>query len=297
MLVKNSPAVLEKAKKFIYQNGRLLDRARYEYFFENGSKEAVLSSLRAYQNDDGGFGHALEPDIRCPQSQPVATEFALSVMDEIDLFDPSIVQGIVRFLKHIAVKTGGFPFALKSLNDYPHAPWFTVERDDTASMNPTGRIIGLLFKQNAYTAFYEEEWFLQSVEYVWNHIDMVNASFYHDVIQCITFLENTPDRSRAEKFLSLVDKWLSRPGTIERNPEAVGYVHKILDWAPSRDSYCSKFITEAELELHLSYLVSQQQDDGGWPISWPAVSPMGELEWRGFITVERLKTLRSYGWL
>lgn len=73
--------ILERAKSFLYQNARLLDRRRYEYFFEEGTKEAVIEALRPYQNRDGGFGNALEPDIRCPHSQPVPTEMALTIMD------------------------------------------------------------------------------------------------------------------------------------------------------------------------------------------------------------------------
>jgi hypothetical protein len=50
-----------------------------------------------------------------------------------------------------------------------------------------------------------------------------------------------------------------------------------------------------ELQDHLQVLIEQQQEDGGWPISWPALSAGTELEWRGWVTVERLRTLKSYG--
>ena len=50
------------ARTFIYRNARPLDIVRWQYHFENGSKEEVLTALAAYQNADGGFGHALEPD-------------------------------------------------------------------------------------------------------------------------------------------------------------------------------------------------------------------------------------------
>lgn len=52
----------EKARSFIYHNARPLDIARWQYHFEGGSNEAVLTALAAYQNEDGGFGHALEAD-------------------------------------------------------------------------------------------------------------------------------------------------------------------------------------------------------------------------------------------
>ena len=44
-----------RAKKFILKNSRPLDMARWNYLFENGSKEEVINILKNYQNDDGGF--------------------------------------------------------------------------------------------------------------------------------------------------------------------------------------------------------------------------------------------------
>lgn len=288
--------ILEKAKLFIYKNGRLLDRRRFEYFFENGSKEAVIAALAAYQNEDGGFGNALEPDIRCPHSQPVATEVALKVMDEIGYFDQEIIRGVVRYLQKITVPTGGFPLAFRELNDYPHAPWWTVSDDHMANINPTGQIIGLLLKQHTVTDFYEEEWFRRTLQYLWDYVGHEQPSGFHDGVQWISFLEHVQDRSKAEAVLvSKVDPWLDKPNTIERNPTAEGYVHKVLDWAPSRESYAAKFVSEEELQSHLSHLVKQQEADGGWPISWPEVSPGSGMEWRGWMTVDRLKTLQSYG--
>lgn len=47
----------------------------------------------------------------------------------------------------------------------------------------------------------------------------------------------------------------------------------------------------------LEALAKKEQMDGGWPISWPAVSPGSELEYRGVVTLNALKTLRAYGML
>ena len=47
------------AADFIWRNARLLDRLRFAYHFLDGTQTAVLNSLRCYQNQDGGFGHAI----------------------------------------------------------------------------------------------------------------------------------------------------------------------------------------------------------------------------------------------
>lgn len=63
--------VFEKARQFVYRNARPVDLARWQYHFEGGSREAVLTALACYQNPDGGFGHALEADAWNPNSTPL----------------------------------------------------------------------------------------------------------------------------------------------------------------------------------------------------------------------------------
>ncbi|MCR8644439.1 hypothetical protein NV379_17430 [Paenibacillus sp. N1-5-1-14] len=287
--------VLLRAKDFIYKHARLLDRKRYEYHFEGGSSEEVIKVLRAYQNADGGFGNALEPDIRTPHSQPVPTEMAFMVMDEVNHYDQEIVQGIVEYLKNRTLPEGGLPFIFKDASEYPHTPWWAIEDDRQASINPTGSMVGYLYKQNAYKDFVYEDWFKKNEQYTWQYLDQGTPSGFHDGIHLITFLENVPDMLKASQHWSKVDEWLAQAGTIERDPHADGYVHKVLDWSPLATSYARKFVTEEEVQKHLDYLIEQQHEDGGWPISWNAISAATEYEWRGWLTVDRLRTLKSYG--
>lgn len=42
-----------------------------------------------------------------------------------------------------------------------------------------------------------------------------------------------------------INEWLRSSGTIELDPQAAGYVHKVLDWAPTPDSYAHKFIADS----------------------------------------------------
>src|SRR6266567_4641633 len=51
------------AAGFVAANARVLDRRRFQRLFENGPATAVRDAVAAYRNEDGGFGHALEPDL------------------------------------------------------------------------------------------------------------------------------------------------------------------------------------------------------------------------------------------
>ena len=65
------PVDLAAAETFIWSAARLVDRHRYAMLFEDGSADPVLAALSGYRNLDGGFGHELEPDLRCPASRRV----------------------------------------------------------------------------------------------------------------------------------------------------------------------------------------------------------------------------------
>lgn len=294
-----SRSVLERSKDFIYKNARLLDRVRFAYHFENGSKADILCALQAYQNEDGGFGNALEPDMRCPHSQPVTTETALLIIQEVGGFDSNVMlDGILSYLQGISLSGGGLPRATMAVNDYPHAPWWTTEQDGIPSLNPTGSIMGLLLGQSARTAFQTERWFQEHVSFIWRCLEESSAGpgDYHDAMQWISFLETVPgEPERTAKYKGILDEWLTGSKGIEKNVDAEGYVHKILDYAKTPDSYAYRLLQPADIERHLDWLMADQQADGGWNINFPAVSPAGEQEWRGSITVDRLITLKSYG--
>lgn len=89
-----------RAKKFILKNARPLDMARWNYLFENGSKEDVINILKTYQNTDGGFTNALEPDCWNINSTPLQTWAATRIIKEINLDDKNhpIIKGIIDSL-------------------------------------------------------------------------------------------------------------------------------------------------------------------------------------------------------
>jgi len=143
--------VFEKAKQFICENARPLDFARWKCHFENGNKEDVLCALSAYQNLDGGFGHALEPDAWNPNSSPIQTWTATEILHEIAFDDPThpLIKGILAYLESGEHFNGHFwHYVIKSNNEYPHAPWWHTESDSTChtDYNPTACLAGFIIR-------------------------------------------------------------------------------------------------------------------------------------------------------
>lgn len=286
---------LKRARSFIFNSARLLDRMRFAYHFEHGSREDVIRALEPYQNRDGGFGQALEPDMRCPDSQPVTTEMAISLLKEVGGWDSKLVPALLAYLEKLTLPGGGFPRATTAVNHYGHAPWWATEEDDIPSLNPTGKIVGLLLSSPLRQQLCDQDWIQAHLAFLWQMLEGSRPGDYHDGEQWLVFLANAPDSERAASLYPVLDEWLSSPGVIERDPHAVGYVQKVLDYAPTPESYAYRFVTKDEAELHLDELQKQQQADGGWLISWPAVSAASEQEWRGYVTINHLLTLRAYG--
>src|SRR5258707_13934510 len=78
-----SQQAFQQARRFILNEGRPLEQALFRHTFESGSVEDVLIALSALQNEDGGFGHALEPDARTPSSGALATAIGLTHLKDL----------------------------------------------------------------------------------------------------------------------------------------------------------------------------------------------------------------------
>ena len=263
-------------------------------FSERGPARRVVAALKAYQNPDGGFGYALEPDKRVPDSQPVDVEVALRTLDLAGaLAETAVRQELVlpacEFLASITTPEGGVPLSLPSAKRYPHAPWWAVDDNPPASLNPTASIAGLLLKNGI-----EHPWLDGAVAYCWRAIAASETEDFHYVMPMITFLEHASDRERAGREFERIAARVGRPGVVEMDPGALGYVHKPLEWAPAPDSLVRRLFDDETLARHLAALAARQQPDGGWPITWQPMSPGVELEWRGRVTIEALLTLDAY---
>jgi hypothetical protein len=283
--------VLESAKTFILSNARLLERALFAFLFQDGDRKRLLSALLVYQNENGGFGNALEPDKRTPTSQPIDQEFALRVLDDIGV-DTSIALQICDFLETITID-GGVPFVLPTVRDAPRAEWWNTDTDHPpASINPTASIAGLLHKN-----YVRHPWLERATDFCWQQIERFQSISGNDLLSVFLFLEHVPDRARAERVFKQLSAYMLTGRQIAYDPQASGYVFMPLDYAPSPRSICRRLFDDATIQTHLEALAHRQQADGGWPISWNAISPACEMENRGIVTIRSLQTLKAYDYL
>jgi len=305
----------QKARTFVYRNARPLDIARWQYHFEGGSREAVLVALAAYQNEDGGFGHALEPDLWSPDSSPFVTSSAIGELREIGFRDTRhpIVQGILRYLDSGSYRceTGWF-LKLPSNNDHPHAPWWTYEKMDAEARdagvyesNPTATVIlagfalrtaardSALFAFALQAAMKAIETLPPAVE-VERHLlgsycrllEDATAATLHDTLPLAAF-SDALKAAVANAIEPDTSKWY------------VEYVATPVWYFNSRES--PYYLDNKELaEYECKAIAETQLPDGAWPTPWgwtdyPEQWAVAKNWWRSHLAVSNMLYLQGMG--
>ncbi|GGY68451.1 hypothetical protein [Streptomyces omiyaensis] len=292
---------LARAERFVWLTARVLEQRRFAYHFLRGGADPVEAALTAYLDEDGGYGHGLEPDLRGPVSQPLHTAHALRVLDSIGRCGGPRVERICRYLTAVSTHEGALPAIHPSQRDYPSAPFVPVVDDPPGELLSTGPVVGALHRNQVWHA-----WLFRATEFCWAAVDGLEKSHPYEVQAAVAFLDSVPDRRRAEaaadrlgrlvreQRLAVLDP--DRPGEF---PVADGYApgehHYPHDYARVPGSLARGWFTDEEVSRSLDFLAAEQAEDGGWPIRWRAWAPGSALEWRPIVTIEALRTLRAYG--
>lgn len=302
---------MDRAKAWLMRCGRPLEVARWEFLFERGSKEAVIHYLQAFQNDDGGFGHGLEPDFWCPDSSPMATWMAGQILIEVGAsLEDTIVEKLVSYLMNTPqVAPGMWCSVLPENNQYPHAPWWHWEKDVQANwmFNPSVELAAFLIHwSSAESAGSQLGW--ESLSHAMRHVMQVEKMERHELSnyrKCLQLL-----RSHREYFdaktgysydavegkvaalvLDVIDKDVSNWGT--------GYKPLPLDFIAEPDDPLYPKLKQL-VDDNLRFYLEQRTDEGIWGVTWtwgqyPEAFAVSSRYWQGILAVERYKVLKAFG--
>lgn len=299
----------ERAKLYMYRHARPVDLARFRFHFEQGSREDVLCALAAYQNADGGFGHAMEPDGWNPNSAPGQTCTAVGILQEIGMDDKDhpMVQGILRYL------AGGDGFAgdhwestIKSNDDYPCAPWWKTSSVSTShhKYNMTVALCGFIIR----FAEKESDLYKLAVRIAKEAADYLlspDADCDMHVLCCyqqmILWCEQAKDTAfmdfpaLKERLLVLMEK------AICRETEKWPYIYTATPSTFLRERSHPLYPQIRDLTEHeVRSLIASQEEDGSWPVTWqwdayPDEWAVSKVWWKCIQIIERLLFLRGMG--
>ena len=151
-----SLASYHKLRRLVYRAASPLLYTQWRCAFESGDPEDALHVLAGYQNEDGGFGHALEANCWNPNSSPYITSFAIDIIEgsfglqyTFANHDHPVRLGILQYLASgaHATETGWLGMAdISSNNDYSHAPWFHYDPARTPGETNPKSIVAFVLK-------------------------------------------------------------------------------------------------------------------------------------------------------
>ncbi|WP_174616247.1 hypothetical protein [Virgibacillus ihumii] len=303
----------QKTAAWIKRNARPLETARWEYFFENGSADKVIHYLSVFQNEDGGFGHGLEPDFWLPHSSAIATWAAGQILMEIGVSSQEkIMQSLLSYLADTYDHEAGlWQTVHPKTNDYLHAPWWHWKErvQENWMYNPSVELAAF-FVQWSPEESENSRIGWEVLKYAVNHLmnsqtmDSHEINNFQQLVKIMKPYEQTFNSKLNYSFANVTGKvMLLAADCIEKDVSewSIGYKPLPLDFIDGPEHpLCKKF--GDLVEQNLQFYVDQLSDDGIWDISWnwgnyPEAYAVARQQWKGILAVDRYKLLQSFGCL
>jgi catechol 2,3-dioxygenase-like lactoylglutathione lyase family enzyme len=300
-----TPQRFDLARRFMLEQARPLERAQFLHLFDAAPVEAVLTELACFQNTDGGFGHALEPDVRCPDSSVIATTMALQVLRElqVDANHEIVRRGIRYLLDTYDPGIQSWLYLPPNAKDAPHAPWwhfdeYPPKRWENCLDNPRPGILGHLYDyRELVPAALLADLTASVLDRLLAQADTMEM---HDFL-CYVRLAETQSLPSAVRE-PIARKLLPVAPKIVATDEAqwCKYGLRPLIAAPSPNALLAGVLADA-VQRNIEFELCQQQDDGGWPATWswgdqyPETAELARFDGRSYITLLTLKALQSFG--
>lgn len=298
----------EKARAFMYRNARPLDMARFRYHFENGSKEEVMKVLSYYQNEDGGFGHAVEADCWNPDSTPLHSNTASEIIREISFEDSEhpVIKGLLKWYASGKYFNGkNWEITVPSNNDHPHAPWWHTESVSSChtDYNGTAQIVGFI----ARYADKESKIFKLAVRIANEAIEALSPGEIKDMHTCACYMRMAElfEKGEATEYIAFDELKSKLHSLIKKlivtdTSKWSSYVCQPSCFINSKESEYypeNKEIADFECE----HILNTQLADGSWNIGWswggnyPDEWAISKNWWKGQWIIQNLLYLKGFG--
>jgi len=298
-----------KAERWIYRNARPLEAALWKVHFHGALKEGALSCLKAFQNEDGGFGHGLEPDFWTPQSSPMATWAAGEILEDLEVEkDHPMIRHLVKYLVNTGqVSPGIWPSSLPENNEYPHAPHWTYREgvQDNWMFNPSIQLSAYLIHWGMEENERELGW--ESLLHGMNYLKEKTELDFHEVHNFQKMIKLL--RSYKEEFTKKM------PISYEESERKIDHLRKKCidqNWQGWGDGYKAlplDFITdpidtlyfrfEELIDKNIEHYRQTTDHDGVWDISWSwdrydQEFSIARQQWKGILALKRYRIMEKF---
>lgn len=281
-------ALVEK----ILSYARPLEKARIQHLLFDGSSELVIQELLQFQNEDGGFGHALEPDLWNPNSSPIQTWVATEIIKGLKMnpVEPIILNTLHYLEQSFNTKSNKWPLLYPENDRYPHAPWWSyrIVEDD---FNPSASLSSfVLLYGNPHSKVYQYaltvakdaiKYILHSSKPIEMHelnviIDMANDILQSREKQLITEVVKDALIKHIDQVIEKdASKWFTsycaKPSSLIHKHPSIG-----------SNQYLDLIYKEFDMAL------DHRNEEGVWPVTWqwsdyPQAFEKAKQMWTGII--------------
>jgi hypothetical protein len=302
---KLTPDGFRRARELVLTQARPLERTLFLHLFEGGEPEPVLDALAAFQNPDGGFGRALEPDLRLPASSALATITGLDVLRELDapVTAPMVRSAIGYLVASFDPALPGWRSVPPAVEGFPHANHWSFELHAPGGpwdhfLIPGARILSHLHHWREQAPAKLLDGFTSALV---AHVEALEGDVGGDSLYYCASLVETPRFPAPEKERIRKQVLELGPRMVSRDPAAWStYVSKPLKLAPFPSSPLAA-VLEREIAQNLDWEIEQQSPDGSWQPNWswrgeyPETWEIARREWNGHLTLRMLQILRAWG--
>lgn len=316
MMKKVGSEFYQEIREWMYRNARNVELCMWQYLFEGGTQQAVADALSHYQNEDGGFGRALEPDNWNPQSTPIATHHVLRIyrLLGMEIDEHPIFTGINRYLKSGKDKLEyGWRFNVAGNDLYPHAPWWNyseIENKKEYFGVTAGLCSYILLNFDKQSAEYQN-----AVELTKQLLNAIQADIEYgdmglmvllELVEVMEVMEERGENAFAQYDREALKERLGIKITqsIEHDVDKWQYYgtrpSKYIDSPNSPYYEANKDIVNREIQ----YLIESRPKEDVWGITWTWFDnnekyakefAITENWWKGYGVIEKMLLLRNFG--
>lgn len=289
-----SGAAVQRARRFVETIARPLDRAYLDYVLPTsaGSADLVIAELARFQAPEGGFGRALEPDIRTPAPSAIATSIAFQYMRGIGLaaqgyLAPAAIKYLLATLDR---RAWVWPAIDERVDEGRHAPWWApnLARFRGYVLNPTAELLGYLYDHRADVPDEVLERVSQGVLSAVEAAGVIESPY--ELCCCMRLVQTNGLPAEVRGRLQA----LLLPSLMAADPDDEHL--DLLRLIPTPGSFGYE-VVRGGLERQGERLIASQGDDGGWRPSWEPWDAEAHVEWSGVITSQALISLSAHGYV
>ncbi|WP_245645597.1 hypothetical protein [Pseudonocardia acaciae] len=278
-------------------HARLLDRRRFDLVTGRGSADGALWALAGYRNADGGFGWALEPDLRSPESQPGGALHAFEVLEEAGPRTSELAGPLCDWLASVTLPDGGLPFALPVTEPAGSAPWWVGADPGESSLHITAAVAAVAHQVARHDPVVAgHPWLATATEFCLRRIgERQRPESTLELRYALSFLDAVHDtHPEAKAELHRMAAFVPADGTLAVEGGVEGEALHALDFSPLPDRPLRELITPEAVRADLERVLGQRRPDGGWVVDFATQTDAGALEWRGYATVAAVKLLLDH---